>query len=232
MANKRRVGRTRGRGGYGRGSARPGGRPTGRGGNRRRSSRRSRQEDYGPDNGEPTSLQPGSGVLEMHPNGYGFLRNPATNFTRERSDPFVPGTMIEKFGLREGLLIHGMVQPQRRQQGPRLREILDVDGMPPDDYLNIKEFDERKIEVEWERVSPKATKKFSVTARLTTNLFSEIEGTLRKYSGNIIRGKLDDSLHGILKGFFTVELEKKDDFRKVLKDLRTIPEILTIQNAN
>ena len=32
-------------------------------------------------------LVAGSGVLEMHPNGYGFLRNPATNFTRERTDP-------------------------------------------------------------------------------------------------------------------------------------------------
>jgi len=41
----------------------------------------------------------------MHPNGYGFLRNPGANFTRERSDPFVPGTMIEKFQLREGVLI-------------------------------------------------------------------------------------------------------------------------------
>jgi transcription termination factor Rho len=84
----------------------------------------------------------GSGVLELHPNGYGFLRNPATNLTRERTDPFVPGTMIEKFGLREGVLIHGMVQRHRKQQGPRLRDILDVDGMAPEDYLNIKTFEE------------------------------------------------------------------------------------------
>jgi len=84
----------------------------------------------------------GSGVLELHPNGYGFLRNPATNFTRERTDPFVPGTMIEKFGLREGLLIHGMVQRHRKQQGPRLRDILDVDGLAPEEYLDIKTFDE------------------------------------------------------------------------------------------
>jgi transcription termination factor Rho len=50
--------------------------------------------------------------------------------------------MIEKYGLREGVLLNGMVQPGRRQQGPRLREILDVDGMPPDDYKNVKSFDE------------------------------------------------------------------------------------------
>jgi transcription termination factor Rho len=102
----------------------------------------SRQEMEVPENGEPLPLIAGSGVLEMHPNGYGFLRNPATNFTRERTDPFVPGTMIEKFGLREGLLIHGMVQRHRRGQGPRLKEILDVDGLAPEDYTKVKSFDE------------------------------------------------------------------------------------------
>jgi transcription termination factor Rho len=78
----------------------------------------------------------------MHPNGYGFLRDPASNFTRERSDPFVPGTMIEKFGLREGLLISGMVQRHRRGQGPRLKEILDVEGDAPEKYVDVKNFDE------------------------------------------------------------------------------------------
>lgn len=94
------------------------------------------------DSGEPLPLVAGSGVLEMHPNGYGFLRNPATNFTRERTDPFVPGTMIEKFRLRAGVMISGMVQRHRRGQGPRLKEILDVDGISPDDYTKVKAFDD------------------------------------------------------------------------------------------
>jgi transcription termination factor Rho len=34
-----------------------------------------------------------------------------------------------------------MVQEARRQQGPRVREILDVDGMKPEDYPNVKSFD-------------------------------------------------------------------------------------------
>jgi transcription termination factor Rho len=93
------------------------------------------------DNGEPGPVEPGGGVLEMHPNGYGFLRDPKSNYLRELTDPFVPGSMIDKFGLREGVMISGMVQPGRRQQGPRLREILDVDGMKPEDYKNVKPFD-------------------------------------------------------------------------------------------
>jgi len=94
------------------------------------------------ENGEPIPLQPGAGVLEMHPNGYGFLRSAETNYTRERTDPFVPGTMIERFRLREGVFIKGMVQPGRRQQGPRVREILEVEGMAPDEYPKVKTFDQ------------------------------------------------------------------------------------------
>jgi transcription termination factor Rho len=94
-----------------------------------------------PDNGEAGPVEPGSGVLEMHPNGYGFLRTPAGNYIRQMTDPFVPGSMIEKYALREGVMISGMVQPGRKQQGPRLKEILDVDGMPPEKYRDVKSFD-------------------------------------------------------------------------------------------
>ena len=121
-----------------------------RGGNRPSSNRpRKAPVDYGEnqnaeqtENGEPLPTEPGGGVLELHPNGYGFLRKPACNYIREMTDPFVPGSMIDKFGLREGLHINGMVQPGRRQQGPRLREITDVDGMAPEEYRNVKHFED------------------------------------------------------------------------------------------
>jgi transcription termination factor Rho len=93
------------------------------------------------DNGEPGPVEPGSGVLELHPNGYGFLRDFRNNYSRELTDPFVPGSMIDKFGLREGVQLSGMVQAGRRQQGPRLREVLDVDGMAPEAYKEVKAFD-------------------------------------------------------------------------------------------
>ncbi len=145
MAKKQRSGGNgRYRGRNNNNNNRGGGGRGGRGGNRRRNSyqdNRGNEADY-TESGDPLPLIPGSGVLEMHPNGYGFLRNPDTNFTRERTDPFVPGTMIEKFSLREGVLLHGMVQRHRKQQGPRLRELLDVDGMAPEDYVNVKPFDE------------------------------------------------------------------------------------------
>lgn len=128
-----------------------GGSNRGGNGNATRTRRRRRSNDGGvkpadlpevvTENGEPAPPQPGFGLLELHPNGYGFLRNPENNYDRVRSDPFVPGTMIEKFRLREGVIVHGMVQHARRQQGPRLREITNIDGISPDDYLNIRPFE-------------------------------------------------------------------------------------------
>jgi transcription termination factor Rho len=94
------------------------------------------------ENGEPIPLEPGNGVLEMHPNGYGFLRSAENNYTRERTDPFVPAQMIERYRLREGVYLKALVQPGRRQQGPRVREISEVEGMPPDDYASVKTFDQ------------------------------------------------------------------------------------------
>jgi len=134
-----------------RSSGRPaGGRPSGgRSGSSRTRSRTDRTDrpdrtaqENGADTADVGPLEPGSGVLEMHPNGYGFLRSPAKNYVREMTDPFVPGSMIEKFGLREGVLVTGMIQPGRKQQGPRVREIHDVDGLKPEEYREIKPFDE------------------------------------------------------------------------------------------
>ena len=156
MAKKRQGGgggrgRSGGGGNSGGGNRSGGGRSGGGGGGgrRRRSGgyRNNGQGRRNDRNSEPveiddSELTEGVGLLELHPNGYGFLRSSDNNYSRERTDPFVPGTMIEKFGLRPGIMIRGMVQPGRRQQGPRLREILDIDGIVPDEYSEVKRFDE------------------------------------------------------------------------------------------
>ncbi len=138
---KRKKDRSRGRGGSQGQQARGGYGARGRNRPYRGTNNANRNAE-GVENGEPGPAEPGGGVLEMHPNGYGFLRDPKSNYVRKMTDPFVPGSMIDKFGLREGLLINGMVQPGRRQQGPRLKEITDVDGMKPEDYKDVKTFDE------------------------------------------------------------------------------------------
>ena len=118
-------------------------RNSGGGNNNNNNSKEPYPEPQVDENGEIPLLE-FTGILEMHPNGYGFLRSSDSNYSRERSDPFVPGTMIEKFGLRQGVCIKAMMQQARRQQGPRVREILDVDGMAPEEYVNVKRFDDDK----------------------------------------------------------------------------------------
>lgn len=152
MVNKKRSYRGRGNS-SGAGNVNGGGPPPGKGRPRRRrrspgnpnhngdSAGNDNLDAAGPPIAPDAELTEGVGILEMHPNGYGFLRGEENNYSRERTDPFVPGTMVEKYGLRQGVRLRAMVQEARRQQGPRVRELLDVDGIAPDDYVNVKSFD-------------------------------------------------------------------------------------------
>jgi len=92
----------------------------------------------------------------------------------------------------------------------------------------IDEFEERKIDVEWESVSSRYTQRFRLHSRRTPDLFSEIEGSIRKFNGHLISGSIDEDDRGDLEGYFTVEMEKKEDCRKILKSMRSIPTIISI----
>ena len=82
------------------------------------------------------------GVLELHPKGYGFLRDPSKNYAAQESDSFVSSSIIEKYGLREGILIEGDVGPGAKGQGPRLKEIVSIDGRTVEEYAQIRNFEE------------------------------------------------------------------------------------------
>ncbi len=81
------------------------------------------------------------GVLELHSRGYGFLRDPKKNYAAEDSNPFVSSSLVEKYKLREGVLVRGDVGNGTRNQGPRLREVELIDGYTPEAYADIKVFD-------------------------------------------------------------------------------------------
>jgi GTP pyrophosphokinase len=98
---------------------------------------------------------------------------------------------------------------------------------------NMKEIEERSVEVAWETNSPKPTRKFRVTSKRTYDLFSEIEGAIRKYHGHLIGGRLydDDMDNSRLIGTFTVEIDNEDDFKKVVKALKLLPSINTVSSV-
>ena len=64
------------------------------------------------------------GVLELHPKGFGFLRNPSRHYAATAGDPYVPAPLIAKHSLKEGMLVGGTVEPPRKgASGPRLTAV-------------------------------------------------------------------------------------------------------------
>lgn len=83
----------------------------------------------------------GQGVLETNPKGFGFLRQPTKNYVPQPSDPYVPGQLIQKWKLREGLQLAGPLEATRGGTGPRLHFIDTIEGAPAADY-RPRDFDE------------------------------------------------------------------------------------------
>jgi GTP pyrophosphokinase len=96
----------------------------------------------------------------------------------------------------------------------------------------ISDFAERKIDVEWENACSALIKRFRIEARLSSDLFSEIEGAVRKHQGHLIEGRLEETAPGRLTGFFTMQLESANDLKRVMKNIRGIPGVLRIQSLN
>src|SRR5262245_11931894 len=81
------------------------------------------------------------GVLELHPKGYGFLRNPAKSYFAQAGDAYVPGFLIKKYSLHEGGMIVGPVEPGKKGSGPRLTDVETIEGLAPDKFPR-RDFDE------------------------------------------------------------------------------------------
>jgi transcription termination factor Rho len=87
------------------------------------------------------SQEPAGGVLEMHPKGFGFLRDSGRSFAAQPGDAYVPAPLIQKHGLREGVHLSGPVEPPQKGSGPRLVRVEAIEGKPPDE-LRRRNFDE------------------------------------------------------------------------------------------
>ncbi|MGX8678311.1 MAG: RelA/SpoT family protein [Sphaerochaetaceae bacterium] len=96
---------------------------------------------------------------------------------------------------------------------------------------NMSEVNERSIPVEWEEDGALIVRRFKVTSKRTADLFSEIEGAIRKYKGHLIEGRLSDADDGQLVGTFTMECDKEESFSNIIKSIRAIPNIIQISQA-
>src|SRR5690606_7559101 len=58
----------------------------------------------------------GGGVLEILPDGFGFLRSPLYNYLPGADDIYVSPSQIRRFGLRKGDTIEGSIRPPRSEE--------------------------------------------------------------------------------------------------------------------
>jgi len=57
-----------------------------------------------------------SGVLEVLPDGYGFLRSPNSNFLPGPDDIYVSPSQIKRFGMRKGHIVSGQIRPPKEPE--------------------------------------------------------------------------------------------------------------------
>ena len=82
---------------------------------------------------EKSGLLFAEGVLEILPDGYGFLRAPESNYLPGPDDIYVSPSQIRKFDLRTGDTVSGQVRPPK--EGERYFALIKVEAInfePPE----------------------------------------------------------------------------------------------------
>ncbi len=86
------------------------------------------------------------GVLEVLPDGYGFLRSPDYNYLPGPDDIYVSPSQIKRFGLRTGDTISGQIRPPK--EGERFFALLKVEA------VNYENPEEAKKKILFDNLTP------------------------------------------------------------------------------
>ena len=65
---------------------------------------------------QKNGLMFGEGVLEILPDGFGFLRSPDYNYLPSPDDIYVSPSQVRRFGLRQGNIISGQIRPPKESE--------------------------------------------------------------------------------------------------------------------
>jgi len=82
-------------------------------------------------------LMYGEGVLEVLPDGYGFLRNTDYNYLSSSDDIYVSPSQIRRFGLRTGNIVSGQIRPPKDSE--KYFALLRVEAINYEDPDNLAE---------------------------------------------------------------------------------------------
>ena len=108
---------------------------------------------------EKTGYVFSEGVLEILPDGFGFLRSPDYSYLPGPDDIYVSPSQIRRFNLRTGDLVSGQIRPPK--EGERYFALLKVEAInhePPEENITRPLFDNltpyyptRKISLEYDQ---------------------------------------------------------------------------------
>ncbi len=109
----------------------------------------------------------GEGVLEIMPDGYGFLRSADYNYLNSPDDIYVSPSQIKLFGLKAGDTVLGTIRPPREGEKyfPLVR-VTEINGLKPE-YIRDR--------VQFEYMTPLfPSEKFCLTGKGHNNLSTRI----------------------------------------------------------
>ena len=82
-----------------------------------------------------------TGLLEIGNKKHGLLCDVAHNYRTTPADPWISYELMEKYALREGLVLEVRTKG-KRAKNPIVREVLKVNGQETEAYFETREFDE------------------------------------------------------------------------------------------
>ncbi|MBO5984293.1 MAG: transcription termination factor Rho, partial [Rikenellaceae bacterium] len=109
----------------------------------------------------------GEGVLEVMPDGYGFLRSADYNYLNSPDDIYVSPSQIKLFGLKPGDTISGVIQPPKEGEKyfPLIR-VNEINGLKPE-YIRDR--------VQFEYMTPLfPSEKFNLTGKGHNSLSNRV----------------------------------------------------------
>lgn len=126
--------------------------------------------------GEPEEI---TGLLEITPKGFGFIRVPENNWAPSQEAVYVPADLITQHHLRPYVQITGMAQ--RYERGHQVTTISAVNGLPPEVAANAPYFEDLKA------VNPDHRLSFETDSRyFTTRTLDLIAPVARGQRGLIV----------------------------------------------
>jgi len=85
----------------------------------------------------------GEGVLEILPDGFGFLRSPDYSYTPSPDDIYVSPSQVRRFGLRTGHVVTGQIRPPKKKEHYfALLRVEAVNYEDPDEANQVTVFDD------------------------------------------------------------------------------------------